>query len=202
MAVPAPATPSEPRSFPAGVSPLPRLGPAAARGGGRASKAAEARVVRCARRPDGYFSGAVRGRAGGRALPLPARRRRRASPTPPRASSPRGRTARRRSSIPRAFRWTRRGLAGRRACAGRSSTRCTSARSRREGTWDAARARAARARATLGVTVLEVMPVADFPGRFGWGYDGVNLFAPTRLYGTPDDLRALRRRGAPRSASA
>ena len=33
------------------------------------------------------------------------------------------------------------------------------------------------------------MPVAEFPGRFGWGYDGVDLFAPTRLYGTPDDLR-------------
>ena len=43
--------------------------------------------------------------------------------------------------------------------------------------------------AELGVSVLEVMPVADFPGRFGWGYDGVNLFAPTRLYGRPDDLR-------------
>ena len=37
------------------------------------------------------------------------------------------------------------------------------------------------------------MPVADFAGGFGWGYDGVDLFAPTRLYGTPDDLRALRR---------
>ena len=33
------------------------------------------------------------------------------------------------------------------------------------------------------------MPVAEFPGRFGWGYDGVNLFAPTHLYGEPDDLR-------------
>src|SRR6185436_10521657 len=43
--------------------------------------------------------------------------------------------------------------------------------------------------AALGVTVLEIMPVAEFPGRFGWGYDGVDLFAPTRLYGTPDDLR-------------
>jgi maltooligosyltrehalose trehalohydrolase len=41
----------------------------------------------------------------------------------------------------------------------------------------------------LGITVLELMPVAEFPGRFGWGYDGVNLWAPTRLYGTPDDLR-------------
>jgi maltooligosyltrehalose trehalohydrolase len=43
--------------------------------------------------------------------------------------------------------------------------------------------------ADLGITVLEVMPVADFPGRFGWGYDGVNFFAPTRLYGVPDDFR-------------
>ena len=43
--------------------------------------------------------------------------------------------------------------------------------------------------ARLGVTAVEVMPVADFPGRFGWGYDGVNLFAPTRLYGSPDDFR-------------
>ncbi len=39
--------------------------------------------------------------------------------------------------------------------------------------------------------MLEVMPVADFPGRFGWGYDGVDLFAPTRLYGAPDDFRAF-----------
>ena len=42
-----------------------------------------------------------------------------------------------------------------------------------------------------GITLIEVMPVADFAGRFGWGYDGVNLFAPTHLYGTPDDFRAF-----------
>jgi maltooligosyltrehalose trehalohydrolase len=35
------------------------------------------------------------------------------------------------------------------------------------------------------------MPVAAFPGRFGWGYDGVDLFAPTQLYGAPDDFRAF-----------
>src|SRR5262249_12617616 len=58
----------------------------------------------------------------------------------------------------------------------------------REGTWAAAQ-RELPALSDLGVTVLEVMPVADFPGRFGWGYDGVNLYAPTRLYGTPDDFR-------------
>lgn len=57
-----------------------------------------------------------------------------------------------------------------------------------EGTFAAA-ARELDALADLGVTLIELMPVADFPGRFGWGYDGVNLFAPTRLYGTPDDLR-------------
>jgi maltooligosyltrehalose trehalohydrolase len=58
----------------------------------------------------------------------------------------------------------------------------------REGTWAAA-ARELPALARLGVTAVEMMPVADFPGRFGWGYDGVGLFAPTRLYGDPDDLR-------------
>lgn len=41
----------------------------------------------------------------------------------------------------------------------------------------------------VGITVLELMPLNEFNGPFGWGYDGVNLFAPTRLYGTPDDLR-------------
>jgi maltooligosyltrehalose trehalohydrolase len=60
----------------------------------------------------------------------------------------------------------------------------------REGTWNAARERLAEL-ADLGVTVVEMMPIADFPGRFGWGYDGVDLFAPTRLYGAPDDLRAF-----------
>jgi maltooligosyltrehalose trehalohydrolase len=35
------------------------------------------------------------------------------------------------------------------------------------------------------------MPVADFPGRFGWGYDGVGMFAPTWLYGEPDDFRSF-----------
>jgi maltooligosyltrehalose trehalohydrolase len=58
----------------------------------------------------------------------------------------------------------------------------------RAGTWVGAM-RELPALTDLGVTTLEVMPVADFPGRFGWGYDGVCLYAPTRLYGTPDDFR-------------
>jgi maltooligosyltrehalose trehalohydrolase len=57
-----------------------------------------------------------------------------------------------------------------------------------EGTWRSAADKLPDL-AEVGVTVLEVMPVADFPGRFGWGYDGVNLFAPYHVYGQPDDLR-------------
>ncbi len=44
---------------------------------------------------------------------------------------------------------------------------------------------------SLGVTALELMPLADFPGRRGWGYDGVLLFAPEASYGRPEDLKAL-----------
>ncbi|HEX3871916.1 MAG TPA: malto-oligosyltrehalose trehalohydrolase [Pirellulales bacterium] len=57
-----------------------------------------------------------------------------------------------------------------------------------QGTWAAAAERLASL-VEIGITVVEVMPVADFDGRFGWGYDGVDMFAPTRLYGTPDDFR-------------
>jgi maltooligosyltrehalose trehalohydrolase len=56
-----------------------------------------------------------------------------------------------------------------------------------EGTWQAASSELASL-ANLGITCIEIMPIAEFPGRFGWGYDGVNLFAPTRLYGRPDDF--------------
>jgi maltooligosyltrehalose trehalohydrolase len=57
-----------------------------------------------------------------------------------------------------------------------------------EGTWEAAARELPRLR-DLGITLVEVLPVADFPGRFGWGYDGVNLFAPSRLYGSPEHFR-------------
>ena len=60
----------------------------------------------------------------------------------------------------------------------------------KEGTWRAAAEQLVEL-ARIGITVVEMMPVADFPGKFGWGYDGVNLFAPSHLYGTPNDLRAF-----------
>ena len=59
-----------------------------------------------------------------------------------------------------------------------------------EGTWSSAATKLPLL-ARTGITMVEVMPVSDFPGRFGWGYDGVFPFAPTRLYGTPDDFRAF-----------
>jgi maltooligosyltrehalose trehalohydrolase len=43
----------------------------------------------------------------------------------------------------------------------------------------------------LGVNAVELMPVCEFPGRYGWGYDGVLLFAPHHAYGGPDALRRL-----------
>jgi len=59
-----------------------------------------------------------------------------------------------------------------------------------EGTWRSAIQKLPLL-ADVGITVLEVMPVAEFPGRFGWGYDGVFPYAPTRLYGSADDFRAF-----------
>ncbi|MGH7982700.1 MAG: alpha-amylase family glycosyl hydrolase [Candidatus Udaeobacter sp.] len=60
----------------------------------------------------------------------------------------------------------------------------------KDGTWRAAAEQLAEL-ARIGITVIEMMPVAEFPGKFGWGYDGVDLFAPSHLYGTPDDLKAF-----------
>ena len=45
--------------------------------------------------------------------------------------------------------------------------------------------------AELGVTAIELMPIADFPGRHNWGYDGVLPYAPDAAYGTPEQLKAL-----------
>lgn len=58
----------------------------------------------------------------------------------------------------------------------------------KEGTWAAAASKLDHLR-DIGITCLEVMPVNEFNGTFGWGYDGVLPYAPTRLYGGPDDLR-------------
>ena len=59
-----------------------------------------------------------------------------------------------------------------------------------EGTFDAMRAKLDHLVA-LGVTALELMPVAQFGGRRGWGYDGVLLYAPHEAYGRPADMKRL-----------
>ena len=58
----------------------------------------------------------------------------------------------------------------------------------RAGTYEDAR-RELPELAHTGITVIELMPLADFPGRFGWGYDGVGLYAPVAIYGGPEDFR-------------
>jgi maltooligosyltrehalose trehalohydrolase len=58
----------------------------------------------------------------------------------------------------------------------------------REGTFDAA-ARELPELRRLGVTLVEIMPVAEFPGRWNWGYDGVDLYAPSHVYGDPEALK-------------
>lgn len=59
-----------------------------------------------------------------------------------------------------------------------------------EGTFRAAAERLPHLK-SLGITVIEVMPIGDFPGRWSWGYDGVLLFAPDSRYGRPDDVKAF-----------
>jgi maltooligosyltrehalose trehalohydrolase len=60
----------------------------------------------------------------------------------------------------------------------------------RDGTFLSAISQFSRLR-DLGITVIECMPLAEFAGQVGWGYDGVSLFAPFHHYGTPDDLRRM-----------
>lgn len=57
-----------------------------------------------------------------------------------------------------------------------------------EGTWRAAADRLEDL-SELGITTIEMMPVAGFSGQFGWSYDPVNFYAPSHNYGTPDDLK-------------
>lgn len=59
-----------------------------------------------------------------------------------------------------------------------------------EGTYRAAQGKLAELH-DLGVTAIELLPLAGFPGRWGWGYDGVTLFAPFAGYGTPEELMAF-----------
>ncbi|HON09741.1 MAG TPA: alpha-amylase family glycosyl hydrolase [Chitinispirillaceae bacterium] len=58
----------------------------------------------------------------------------------------------------------------------------------KDGTWEAA-SRELEELSRIGITVLEILPVAEFEGKFNWGYDGIFQFAPSRMYGHPDHFR-------------
>jgi len=137
--------------------------------------------------PDGFFSGTVELRAGNRYwFRLDSDRLR---PDPVSRSQPDGPHGPSMVVDPAAFGWTDGGWRGV-PSTGQVIYELHIGTFTPEGSWRAAAGRLADL-AEVGVTVVEMMPVADFSGTFGWGYDGVNLYAPTRLYGLPDDLRAF-----------
>ncbi|HET7746543.1 MAG TPA: malto-oligosyltrehalose trehalohydrolase [Vicinamibacteria bacterium] len=137
---------------------------------------------------NGYFSGLVRGLAAG------ARYRFRLDggdrfPDPASRFQPEGPHGPSEVVDPATFRWSDSAWPGARL-RGQVLYELHVGTFTREGTYDGVRAHLARLRET-GITLIELLPLADFPGTFNWGYDGVDLFAPTRLYGRPDDLRRL-----------
>ncbi len=138
---------------------------------------------------EGYFAGTAEnagpgtryrfrlGGEGGDLLPDPASRYQPEGPTGP-------------SEVvdPSAFPWTDRDWRGVESIEGHVLYELHIGTFTPEGTWAAAEEQLPYL-VELGVTLLEIMPVAEFGGDFGWGYDGVNLFAPYHVYGPPDDAR-------------
>jgi maltooligosyltrehalose trehalohydrolase len=148
----------------------------------------DGRVVPLARQPDGYFEGLAPDATAGALYRLRLDGKL-AVPDPASRFQPQGPHGPSEVIDPTTFRWTDADWRGA-ARDGHVGYEMHIGTFTREGTWEAATA-LLPALADVGVTLLEVMPVGDFPGQFGWGYDGVNLFAPTRLYGRPDDFRAF-----------
>jgi maltooligosyltrehalose trehalohydrolase len=146
------------------------------------------RYVPLAAEPDGYFSGTIPDASAG----LRYRFRldgKDAFPDPISRAQPEGPHGASLIVDPRAFRWRDsewRGV----SIDGQVISEVHIGTFTPEGTFLAAAERLSQI-AEVGITCVEVMPVADFAGRFGWGYDGVNLFAPTHAYGTPDEFRAF-----------
>jgi maltooligosyltrehalose trehalohydrolase len=138
------------------------------------------------RNDDGYFSGTIQASAGDR-YQLKLDDDERLYPDPASRFQPEGPHGPSEIVDPSAFRWTDHGWKGR-TREGQVLYELHVGTFTRAGTWAAAADELAEL-ARLGITLIEVMPVAEFHGRFGWGYDGVDLYAPSHLYGTPDDFR-------------
>jgi maltooligosyltrehalose trehalohydrolase len=136
--------------------------------------------------PGGYFSGMLakagagtryRYRLGEKLLPDPASRFQPGGPAGP-------------SEVvdPSSYRWGDRGWAGPSKAEGHVLYELHVGTFTPGGTWADASAQLPYL-AELGVTAVELMPVGEFPGKFGWSYDTVDLFAPYHGYGAPDDFR-------------
>src|SRR5262245_50295969 len=135
---------------------------------------------------DGYFSGAVPAAPGDR-YQFRLGHDERLYPDPASRYQPDGPHAASQIVDPSAFEWTDRAWRGV-SLHGHVIDELHVGTFTPEGTFAAAMAKLPQL-ADVGITMLEVMPIAEFDGRFGWGYDGVDLFAPFHGYGSPDDFR-------------
>ncbi len=138
-------------------------------------------------RAAGYFSALVPEAAAGMCYGFRLDGESRLLPDPASRFQPQGPTGPSQIVDPKEFRWTDAAWKGL-TIAGQVIYEMHLGTFTSEGTWRAAQQRLPDL-VDLGITVVELMPVADFPGSFGWSYDGVCLFAPTRHYGRPDDFR-------------
>lgn len=135
----------------------------------------------------GYYSASATGLSAGSLYGFRLDGDRRLFPDPASRFQPEGPTGLSQLVDPRGFRWSDQRWSGA-GPRGQVIYEMHVGTFTREGTWQVA-ARELHELARAGITIIEMMPIAEFPGEFGWGYDGVNLFAPTRLYGVPDDFR-------------
>lgn len=138
---------------------------------------------------DGYFSGIVPGATAGDLYFLQLDNDPKRYPEPTSRFQPNGPHGASQVIDHRAFRWTDHAWPGV-TLNGQIIYEMHVGTFTQDGTWYAA-AQELPELAKLGITLVECMPIAEFPGAFGWGYDGVNLYAPMHIYGTPDDFRAF-----------
>lgn len=149
----------------------------------------ESRAVPLERESDGYFSGVVDFARPGMQYRFRLDRGDRLFPDPASRFQPEGPHGPSQIINPFSYRWKDDAWKGPRP-EGRVIYETHIGTLTQEGSWVSARNVLSHL-AEDGITIIEIMPVAEFPGEFGWGYDGTALFAPSHLYGTPDEFRAF-----------
>ena len=147
----------------------------------------EQQVIELGSEPDGYFSGTAKAANDGSLYRFKLDADEKLYPDPASRFQPDGPHGPSQIIDPSRFEWTNTNWPGVRL-KGQVIYEMHIGTFTREGTWESA-SRELEELARVGITVIEVMPIHEFPGNFGWGYDGVDLFAPAHLYGTADDFR-------------